>query len=187
MVWKAVVTQARTWPCCSTTLLSLSTPNTDKHWLTYCSQVFNFLLVSPSFPCLSVLFWVTALFPCFSLLLFKLTFSFCFVLSPIFCFIYYDSCLLDTPQVVHSFVTTELQSKQSSTKKPAITAEGYLMCQCFPYMQWKHYTLSYLEIDFFFITTICIIATNHHLRWVTEILVILFKGCNRRLIKPGWS
>lgn len=36
MVWKAVVTQARMWPCCSTTLLSLSTPNMDKHsgWLT---------------------------------------------------------------------------------------------------------------------------------------------------------
>ena len=44
-----------------------------------------------------------------------------------------DSRLHVTPQVVHSFVTTELQSKQSSTEEPAVVAEGYLMCQCFPY------------------------------------------------------
>ena len=29
---------------------------------------------------------------------------------------------------------TTLHSKQSSTKEPAIVAEGYQMCQCFPYM-----------------------------------------------------
>ena len=45
-----------------------------------------------------------------------------------------DSFLHVTPQVVHSFITTELHSKQSSTKEPAIVAEGYLMCQCFSCM-----------------------------------------------------
>ena len=44
-----------------------------------------------------------------------------------------DSCLHVTLQVVHSFVTTKLHSKQSSTKEPAIVAEGYLMCRCFSY------------------------------------------------------
>ena len=46
-----------------------------------------------------------------------------------------DSCLHVTPQMlVHSFVMTELNSKQGSTKEPAIVAESYLMCQCFPYL-----------------------------------------------------
>ena len=37
------------------------------------------------------------------------------------------------------------------------------------------------------ITAICIIFTSHRLSWVTEILVILFKGCSRRLMELGWS
>ena len=41
-----------------------------------------------------------------------------------------DSRLRVSPQVVHLFVKTELHSKQSSTKKPAIIVEGYLICQC---------------------------------------------------------
>ena len=42
-----------------------------------------------------------------------------------------DSCLHVTPQVVHSYVTTELHSKQSSTKEPAI--EGYDVSVFSPY------------------------------------------------------
>ena len=49
-------------------------------------------------------------------------------------FLCLGSCLHVTPQVVHLFVTMELHSKQSSTKEPAIVAEGYLMCQCFTNM-----------------------------------------------------
>ena len=45
-----------------------------------------------------------------------------------------DSCLHFTLQVVHLFAMTELHSKQSSTREPAVVAEGYLICQCFPYM-----------------------------------------------------
>ena len=43
-----------------------------------------------------------------------------------------DSCFHVTPQVVHSFVTTELHSKQSTTKEPAIIVEGLCDVSVFP-------------------------------------------------------
>ena len=58
-----------------------------------------------------------------------------------------DSCLHVTPKVVHSFVTTNV--KQSSTKQPAIVAEGYLMCQCFPNM----HSAAGFSVPFFFLQT----------------------------------
>ena len=64
-----------------------------------------------------------------------------------------DSCLHVTPQVtlVHSFVTMELHSKQSSTKEPAIVAEGYLMCQCFSYIHSRGSTPLQKKKDMIFI------------------------------------
>lgn len=87
MVWRAVVTRARTWPCCSTTLLSLSTPNTHTHAYTH-TQVSS-LLSALQFH-LGVSFLSFLVFASCSLLLpsssvtsplFMFIFSSCFVLS----------------------------------------------------------------------------------------------------------
>ena len=48
----------------------------------------------------------------------------------------YDSCLQVTPQVVHSFVTTELHSKQSSTKEPAIEGDDVSVFPPYAFCCW---------------------------------------------------
>ena len=127
------------------------------------------------------------------------------------CLWFMSSCQWASPFICHDGT--------SFTKEPAIIAEGYLMCQCFPYMhsavgfsapsrkkttkkarfvslisrangEFKLHTvkaLHPLKSIIIVIIAICIISTSHRLSWVTEILVILFKGCNRWLIEPGWS
>ena len=118
-------------------------------------------------------------------------------------------CLHVTPQVVHSFVTMELHSKQSSTKEPAIIEEGYLMCQCFLYMhsaagfsallqknmifvyRGRKANLSYLEFNCYH--HYCCLCNFYKSPFkLSKILVILFKGRNtlthptRVKLVSGW-